>query len=113
MSSEARWGHLALAFAQLGRGQPSQAAGNYQRLAKLPGLGPSRAAAGLADLAVYEGRFSDAVKILQEAAAADVRAMNPEARPQSSRRRRMPSCFGAGWPRQMPPRKKRCDTAMR
>ena len=71
-------GPLALAFAQLGRGQPSQAAGNYQRLAKLPGLGPSRAAAGLADLAVYEGRFSDAVKILQEAAAADVRAMNPD-----------------------------------
>ena len=32
-------GPLALAFAQLGRGQPSQAAGNYQRLAKLPGLG--------------------------------------------------------------------------
>ena len=73
-------GPLALAFAQLGRGQPSQAAGNYQRLAKLPGLGPSRAAAGLADLAVYEGRFSDAVKILQEAAAADVRAMNPRKR---------------------------------
>ena len=40
MSSEGRVGPLALAFAQLGRGQPSQAAGNYQRLAKLPGSAP-------------------------------------------------------------------------
>jgi tetratricopeptide (TPR) repeat protein len=71
-------GPVAIAFAQLGRGQVAQAVESYQRLAMAGGLGPSRAASGLGDLAVYEGRFSDAVRILEAGAAADVRAMNAD-----------------------------------
>ena len=36
------------------------------------------AASGLADLAVYEGRLADAVRILEQGAAADLAAKNPE-----------------------------------
>jgi tetratricopeptide (TPR) repeat protein len=40
-------------------------------MAKTGADGASRAATGLADLAVYEGRYADAVRILPEAVAAD------------------------------------------
>ena len=69
-------GAVAIAFAQLGGGQVAQAAESYQRLAMAGGLGPSRAASGLGDLAVYEGRFGDAIRILDAGAAADLKAMN-------------------------------------
>src|SRR5215212_4677040 len=36
-------------------------------------------ASGLADIAMYEGRFADAVRILAPAAAADVAAKEPDA----------------------------------
>ena len=41
-------------------------------------LGVSQAASGLGDLAIYEGRFSDAVRILAEGAAADLASKNPD-----------------------------------
>src|SRR5262245_38318162 len=69
-------GPVAIAFAQLGGGQVAQAAESYQRLAMAGGLGPSRAASGLGDLAVYEGRFGDAIRILDAGATADLKAMN-------------------------------------
>ena len=59
-----RWGVFALALAQLGQGQVRQAADTYDRLGKLDELGVSQAASGLGDLAIYEGRFADAVRIL-------------------------------------------------
>ncbi len=70
--------YLALAYAQLGQGQLPQAAETYRKLEKVSKRGASLAASGLADLAVYEGRFRDAARILEEGAAADLAAKNPE-----------------------------------
>ena len=69
---------VALAFAQLGRGQLSQASESYRQLAKINLQGASYAASGLADLAVYEGRFSDAVRILEQGAAANLTSKDPD-----------------------------------
>jgi serine/threonine protein kinase/tetratricopeptide (TPR) repeat protein len=63
---------LALAFAQVGQGQLSQAMETYQKLATIDALGASLAASGLGDLAAFEGRFSDAVRILEQGGAADL-----------------------------------------
>jgi serine/threonine protein kinase/tetratricopeptide (TPR) repeat protein len=68
--------YLALVEAQLGLGQMSQATETYHKLAKVNVLGASLAASGLADLAVYEGRFADAVRILDHGASADLAAKN-------------------------------------
>jgi tetratricopeptide (TPR) repeat protein len=65
------FGLLALAFAQLGQGQLPQATETYQQLAKIDAQGASYTASGLGDVALYEGRFSDAVRILEPGAAAD------------------------------------------
>lgn len=65
-------GYIALAFAQLGQGQVSNAAETYRKLEALGGRNASQAAAGLADLALYEGRLAEAAGILEKAAAADV-----------------------------------------
>jgi serine/threonine protein kinase/tetratricopeptide (TPR) repeat protein len=73
-----RWGIFALAFAQLGQGQIVQASETYQRLGKVDELGASQMASGLGDLAIYQGRFSDAVRILETGAAADVASNNPD-----------------------------------
>jgi tetratricopeptide (TPR) repeat protein len=66
--------YLPLAYAQILQGQLPQAADTYRRLEKVSRLGASFSACGLADLAFYEGRFSDAVRILEEGAAADLSA---------------------------------------
>jgi tetratricopeptide (TPR) repeat protein len=71
--------YVALAFAQLGQGQFSQAADTYRALEKVKASGAaSWAVAGLGDLALYEGRFSEAAKIFEEGAAADVASKNPD-----------------------------------
>ena len=70
--------YLALAEAQLGQGQMSQASETYHGLAKLGVFGASVAASGLADVALYEGRYADAVRVLEQGAAADVTAKNPD-----------------------------------
>lgn len=73
------YGYGALAFAQLGQGKASSAAETYRELEKTGPFGASWAAAGLADLALYEGRFADAARILEQGAAADQKAGNPDA----------------------------------
>jgi tetratricopeptide (TPR) repeat protein len=72
--------YLALAESQVGLGQLEQAADTYHKLEKLSatGEGPSTAASGLADIASYEGRFGDAVRILEEAGSAELAAKSPE-----------------------------------
>ncbi len=70
--------YLALAEAQLGLGQMSQATETYHKLAKVSVQGASLAASGLADVAYYEGRYADAVRILQQGAAADLAAKNSD-----------------------------------
>jgi serine/threonine protein kinase/tetratricopeptide (TPR) repeat protein len=71
-------GYLNLAEAQLGEGQLSEAEATYHRLEQLNKFGSSLASLGLGDLALYEGRFADAVRILQQGAAADLAARNPD-----------------------------------
>ena len=73
-----RWGVFALALAQFGQGQVRQAAETYNRLEKLDELGVSQAASGLGDLAIYEGRFADAVRILSAGSTADIASKNPD-----------------------------------
>ena len=69
---------LALSFAQLGQGQVSQARGNYEALATLGALGASLAASGLGDLAIFEGRFSEAVRLLEQGADDDLKSNNTD-----------------------------------
>jgi tetratricopeptide (TPR) repeat protein len=68
----------ALAFAQLGQGQVSQAIETYNKLGAIDALGASLAASGLGDLALYEGRFSDAVRVFEQGAAADLMSKNTD-----------------------------------
>jgi eukaryotic-like serine/threonine-protein kinase len=68
----------ALAFAQLGQGQRSDAMETYQKLGMINAQGASMAASGLGDLAAVEGRFSDAVRILTAGAAADLAVKNAD-----------------------------------
>jgi len=68
------YGYLSLAFAQIGQGQLALAAETYRKMGTVSPLGASMAASGLADLALYEGRFADAGKILQQGINADFAA---------------------------------------
>ena len=63
---------LAVAFSQLLRGAPAEAAKTYEGLKTFDELGASYASSGLADLALYEGRFSEAAERFTRGAAADV-----------------------------------------
>jgi tetratricopeptide (TPR) repeat protein len=69
---------LALAFAQLGQGQLKEAAGTYQKLGTIGGRGAFWAASGMGDLAIYEGRFSDAVKLFEQGASSDLASGNAD-----------------------------------
>jgi len=68
-------GYLHQAYAGLLQEQPAQAAEAYAKFEKVK---PSDASAGLADLAVYQGRYSDAVKILETGVAADMSGAKPD-----------------------------------
>ena len=72
------FGLVGLAFAQLGRGQVSQAAETYETLGKADEEGASYNASGLGDLAIYEGRFADAVRILTQGATTDLDGKDPD-----------------------------------
>jgi tetratricopeptide (TPR) repeat protein len=63
---------LALALSQLGKGLLPEAMEAYQKLVGIDALGASFAASGLGDLAAVEGRFSDAVRILNQGAERDL-----------------------------------------
>ena len=69
---------LAIAFAQVGQGRLDEARKTYQRLSTIDALGASFAASGLGDLAAVEGRFSDAVRLLNEGAARDLVSKNSD-----------------------------------
>jgi eukaryotic-like serine/threonine-protein kinase len=69
---------LAVALSQLGQGQLADADRTYERLAQIDALGTSLAASGLGDLAIHQGRFSDAIRVLEQGAAEDLRAKNPD-----------------------------------
>ena len=69
---------LNLGEAQLGAGKISEAAETYHGLEKLGPRGASLANAALADLALYQGHFSQATRLLEQGAAADLQAKTPE-----------------------------------
>jgi eukaryotic-like serine/threonine-protein kinase len=64
-------GFQILAHAQLGQDQLQQAAQTYQELQKLSTRGAAIAASGLANLALYQGKYRDAQQVLEKAVAAD------------------------------------------
>jgi tetratricopeptide (TPR) repeat protein len=61
--------YLVTALAQLGTGRPAEAEATWQRLSGISATGRDFAAHGRADLAIYEGRLSDASRVLEEALA--------------------------------------------
>lgn len=65
-------GYLALAFAQLGQGQLSQAEESYSKLENFGAHGASMSDWGLADLDLYQGRFTDAVHSFEKGAKSDL-----------------------------------------
>jgi eukaryotic-like serine/threonine-protein kinase len=69
----------ALPLSLLGQGRLPEAKAAYERLATMGAWGASFSASGLGDLAAYEGRFADAVQILERGAAADLAAKNADA----------------------------------
>ncbi len=69
---------IPLAFGQLGQGKLSEAAATYERLGTMGALGASFSASGLADLALYQGRLSEAAKLFEQGAAADLANKNPD-----------------------------------
>jgi serine/threonine protein kinase/tetratricopeptide (TPR) repeat protein len=69
----------ALALSQLGRGLLPDAAETYKRLGTMGDWGASYAVSGLADMALYGGRFADAVRILERAVAADLASKHADA----------------------------------
>jgi len=68
--------YLPLGFAQLGLGRLDEVVATNTDFAKVNQFGASHAASGLADLATYQGRFSEAVRRLQAGATADLAAHN-------------------------------------
>jgi tetratricopeptide (TPR) repeat protein len=69
---------INLGEAQLGEGKLSDAAETYHGLEKFGARGASLAASALADLALYQGRFSEQVRLLEQGANADLQAKTPE-----------------------------------
>jgi tetratricopeptide (TPR) repeat protein len=65
-------GYLTLAFAQLGQGQLPQAAESYSKLENFGAHGASLSNWGLADLDLYQGRFTNAVHGFEKGADSDL-----------------------------------------
>ena len=71
LSANAAQAYLVLAEAQLGQGKVPDATDTYHHLETFGAEGASTAADGLADLAAYQGKYADAMRILTQGAAAD------------------------------------------
>ncbi len=67
---------VALAFGQLGQGLLPSATETYGKLAAMSTRGASWSASGLGDLALYEGRFSDASRFFEQGTAKDMASNN-------------------------------------
>jgi serine/threonine protein kinase/predicted Zn-dependent protease len=64
--------YITLALTQLAKDQPAKAVETYKKLQDLNSYGRTLATTGLADLALYQGRLSEAVEILEAAIAFDL-----------------------------------------
>ena len=69
----------ALPLSLLGQGRVQEAIDSYEKIGGMNEWGASFAAAGLGDVALYEGRFADAVGLFERGAAADLTAKNLDA----------------------------------
>ena len=69
-----RWAPQALALAKLGKNDFGAATAAYEALGQSAGAGPSYTMSGLADIALFQGRFGAAVQLFTEGAAADLEA---------------------------------------
>jgi tetratricopeptide (TPR) repeat protein/predicted Ser/Thr protein kinase len=72
------FGYLALAFAQVGQGHLPAAEETYRAVEKVGPVGAALASWGLADMESYEGRYSEASKVLEAGIAADLAAQNSD-----------------------------------
>src|SRR5215472_1387288 len=72
-------GYVGTAVPQLALGHPEDAIATYGQLEKLGPDGVSAAAAGLADVALYQGRLDGAIKILEDGINKDTADKNPDA----------------------------------
>ena len=72
-------GYINLAYIALGQNDPDKAESAFRDLAKTGATGASLAESGFADVAIYQGRFSDAAKILDRGAASDADAGRSDA----------------------------------
>jgi len=68
----------ALPLSLLGQGRLKEAAEAYEKIGTMGAFGESFAAAGLGDLALYEGRFADAAQIFERAANQALKVNNPD-----------------------------------
>jgi serine/threonine protein kinase/Flp pilus assembly protein TadD len=68
--------YLPLAVAALARSDAAGARDSYDRMAKTGSEGASLAGLGAADVAMYEGRFDEASRIIQESIHADENSKN-------------------------------------
>ncbi|HEU5451077.1 MAG TPA: protein kinase [Terriglobales bacterium] len=78
INPSAQQAYLNIAEGQLGEGQLDRAADSYKKLAAWGTLGASIAADGLADVAAYQGKYAEATRMLQQAAASDTAAKMPD-----------------------------------
>jgi tetratricopeptide (TPR) repeat protein len=69
---------LAISFSQLLDGQARDAAETYEGLSRFEKLGASYRVSGLADLALYHGRLSEAAGLFAKGAEADLTAKDPD-----------------------------------
>ncbi len=67
-----------VALSQLGRGLIGEARATYEKVGTMDAWGSAFAAAGLGDLAVYEGHFSAAVERFEKGAAAELAAKHAD-----------------------------------
>jgi tetratricopeptide (TPR) repeat protein len=71
--------YVSKALSQLALGHPDLASETYGKAAAVGARGASVASAGLADIALYQGRPADAVPLLRKGIEADLANENPDA----------------------------------
>jgi eukaryotic-like serine/threonine-protein kinase len=67
---------LAQAQSLLGRGRLQEATEAYEKLARTDVRGASLSPSGLGDLLLYQGRYSDAIRVFEQGAESDLAAKN-------------------------------------
>jgi tetratricopeptide (TPR) repeat protein/tRNA A-37 threonylcarbamoyl transferase component Bud32 len=72
------FGLLILGASVLAQERPAEAIEAYTSAAKVRPPGPTFSPSGVGDVAVYEGRYNDAVRITEQGAAADIAAKSPD-----------------------------------